>query len=65
MGAVRITATVLVDGNILPIETQEISCNATEQAVEKVAVTDERTHDGALFEMRSWLDRWLILVNFA
>ena len=39
--------------------------NATEQTVERLDVTDEKTHDSTLFKTGSWLENRLVLFDLA
>ncbi|WP_434530116.1 IS4 family transposase (plasmid) [Haloarcula sp. NS06] len=39
--------------------------NATEQTIEQLDVTDEKTHDSTLFKTGSWLDGRLVLFDLA
>src|SRR6056297_2883389 len=39
--------------------------NATEQTIERIDVTDEKTHDSTLFKTGSWLHGRLVLVDLA
>ena len=39
--------------------------NATEQTIERIDVTDEKTHDSTLFNTGSWLQGRLVLLDLA
>jgi len=39
--------------------------NATDQTIERIDVTDEKTHDSTLFKTGSWLENRLVLFDLA